>query len=368
MKNFREHRMSPYQFWMSPIDAEMNSDGVSINFDSWDKEAEKYLDGYKFNAFKLPLLGMGGGTFYSRHYGEIAGFKQGTPEYLELFREYGNALVSHLKEKGWLEKAYAYWFDEPKPDDYDFVREGMELIGKCMPGLARMLTEQPVEELQDSVDLWCPILNAYNADRCQERQRQGEEMWWYVCTGPKAPYPGLFIDRDAIEMRIWLWMTQKYGVEGILVWQTNYWTSGAAYPEEPQNPWQDPMGYQSGYGFQPGHIGYWGNGDGRFLYPANKDVNSDKTEYLRGPVNSIRWEMLREGLEDVEYFKLLEKKVAEARARGETEELLNKAETLLKIGDDIVSNLTRFTRDPNTLLERREQIAEMIETLGGRDR
>ena len=76
-----------------------------------------------------------------------------------------------------------------------------------------------------------------------------------------------------------------------------------------QNPWQDPMGYVSGYGRPAGSIAYWGNGDGRFLYPPNRDAGQDKREFIEGPVSSIRWEMLREGLEDYEYFWLLRDRI-----------------------------------------------------------
>ena len=31
------------------------------------------------------------------------------------------------------------------------------------------------------------------------------------------------------------------------------------------------MSYESGYGEKPGEIGYWGNGDGRFLYPPRRE-------------------------------------------------------------------------------------------------
>ena len=59
------------------------------------------------------------------------------------------------------------------------------------------------------------------------------------------------------------------------------------------------MSYRSGGG------GYWGNGDGRFIYPPDVDPNTEHEPVVTGPIDSIRWEMLREGLEDREYFELL---------------------------------------------------------------
>lgn len=327
----------------------------SFDFTAWDKEARKYLDDYHFSAFRLPLQGMGGGTFYSRHAGAIGPYAQGTPEYRRILKEYCMGLQDHLEQNGWLDKAYLYWFDEPDPKDYDFVRDGMNEIKLAGPKLKRMLTEEPVEPLFGAVDLWCPVLPNHHPEICAERQKLGETIWWYVCTGPKAPWPTLFIDHNAVNLRVWLWMTWKWNVQGILVWQSNYWTSPAAFPTTPQNPWEDPMGYTSGYGQEAGTIGYWGNGDGRFVYPANKKGAADKTAYVSGPVNSIRWEMLREGLEDFEYFAMLKQLSA---ARGDAA-----AKALLEVPEAIVKTQTDFTKDPRVMYQHRQRLAETIERL-----
>jgi len=335
---------------------------AEVDFSAWDEQAKKYLDGYGFTSFRLGLKGMGGGTFHSRRAGRIGPHKQGTPGYRRVFKDYCQQLQTHFEENGWLKKAYVYWFDEPAPKDYEFVKAGMEEIKLAGPKLQRMLTEEPVEPLLGSVDIWCPVLHCYKPEDCQPRQKEGEQIWWYVCCGPKAPYPGLFIDHNAIELRIWLWMTWKWNVQGILVWTSNYWTSSCAFPSPKiQCPWEDPMGYVSGYGCPAGSIAYWGNGDGRFLYPPNRDVANDKTKYLEGPVSSIRWEMLREGLEDYEYFWLLRDAVAKARAAKITAPAVAEAEKLLTIPDTIIVDKTDFTRDPTPLHQHRCAMGEAIE-------
>ena len=335
-----------------------------VDFSAWDKQAEKYLDGYGFTTFRLRLQGMGGGTFHSRRAGRIGSLAQGSAGYRRVFRDYCQQLQQHLQERGWLRKAYIYWFDEPAPKDYDFVRAGMEEIKLAGPKLRRMLTEEPVEPLFGAVDLWCPVLHKYSPPDCQARQKRGEAFWWYVCCGPHAPYPTMFIDANAIDLRMWVWMSWKWRVQGILVWSINYWTSPCAFPPPKiQNPWEDPMAYVSGYGRPAGYVGYWGNGAGHFLYPPNRDVAKDKREYLTGPVSSIRWEMLREGLEDYEYFWLLRAAVANARAAKAPATALAEAEKLLQIPRSIVEDLTLFTRDPQPLYAHRRAIAEAIERL-----
>jgi hypothetical protein len=371
MQSFRDHRISPYTFApFDPIQVEFKessgADGAktlkpTVDFSAWDVQARKYLDGYGFTSFVLPLQGLGGGRQKNYQMGRLGPFEQGTPEYRKIFKEYCLTLQNHLEENRWLSKSFLYWYDEPEESDYDFVRSSMEEIKLAGPRLTRMLTEQPEEKLFGAVDLWCPVLDQFKPEACQQRQREGEKIWWYVCTGPKAPYPTLFIDHNAIELRIWLWMSWKWNVQGILIWEALYWTSPYAFPPPAiQNPWQDPMGYCHS------QAGVWGNGDGRMLYPPNRDAANDKSRYLQGPVSSIRWEMLREGLEDYEYFWLLKEAIAKARLAGVSRDILTEAQRLLDIPPDTITDLTHFTRDPQRLFKHRREIAGMIEKLNPR--
>lgn len=123
------------------------------------------------------------------------------------------------------------------------------------------------------------------------------------------------------------------------------------------------MAYISGYDYQPGQIGYWGNGDGRFIYPPNRDPANDKRKHLTGPIDSFRWEMLREGIEDYEYFYLLRETIAQARARGVSANMLAAAEKLLQVPPEVCVDMTTFTLDPAPLYAHREKIARAIESL-----
>ncbi|NLC59105.1 MAG: DUF4091 domain-containing protein [Armatimonadetes bacterium] len=337
---------------------------VKVDFAEFDRAAERAFNELRFNTFSLPIQGMGSGTFHSRQKGRIGGYEQGTPEYEALFTAYVRQLQDHLEAKGWLDKAYIYWFDEPEERDYEFVKEGMALLKRAAPKLARMLTEQVEPALAGSVDIWCPLTASYDPAAGRERQAAGEHVWWYVCTGPKAPYVTLFIDHPGIEMRMWLWQTVKYDVEGILVWHSNYWTSGAAFPPPAiQNPWEDAMSYVSGYDYVAGMVGYWGNGDGRFIYPPNQDPENDRSKHLGGPVDSIRWEMLREGIEDYEYFWLLREAIREAKERQVPAATIAAAEKLLTVPEEICVDMTHFTLDPQPLYAHRAKIAAAIERL-----
>lgn len=367
MRSFAEHRIAPYSFYAhAPIRVRFEGEGADkravVDFSEFDKAARDYLDQMGFNAFVLPIEGMGGGTFYERYPGEFGGFKAGTPEYERLWGDYVRQIEAHLREKGWLEKAYVYWFDEPEPRDYEFVIEGMQRLKRLAPGIRRMLTEQPEPPLYGHVDIWCGLTPEWTREKAEEWKRAGEEVWWYICTGPRAPYIGLFIEHPAVEMRLWGWQSWQYGIQGILIWETTYWTSPTAFPNTLQNPWQDPMSYVTGYGTPEGTKQFWGNGDGRFLYPPRRDPNGKHPPAVEPPSSSIRWENLRDGVEDYEYFVLLKMQIERLRGKVSAN-LIAEAEQLLEVPPTISRDLTNFTTDLRPLLDHRRKVARMIERL-----
>jgi hypothetical protein len=370
LQNFAEHRISPYSFFdYASIDVRFVGEGTNrqarVDFTEFDRAAQRWLDQARFSTFQLPLQGMGGGTFHERYPGELAGFKEGTPEHTRLFADYLGQIERHLRERGWLGKAFTYWFDEPDKKDYAFVVEGMKRLKSAAPGLQRMLTEQPEPELMGHVDIWCGLTPEWTPERVRARQEAGEQVWWYICCAPKAPYVTEFIDHPGTELRLWPWQSWQYGVTGILVWATTWWTSPTAYPDRLQDPWRDPMSWVSGYGTPIGTRSPWGNGDGRFLYPPRRDPNGAGGPSLEGPINSIRWENLRDGLEDYEYFWLLDREVRRLAGVAGQEGLVGEARGLLRVPDAVSRDLTHFTTDPRVLLAHRDAMGRMIERLVG---
>lgn len=336
-----------------------------FDFSAWDTAMHQAMEGYHFNTFQLHVPGLGSGTFHARAEPELLGYAEHTPQYQGAMRAFLEKLQAHLRDRGWLDEAFVYWFDEPDPKDYDFVMNGFTKLKTWAPDIRRMLTEQVEQALVGGPNIWCPLTPAYDAEQAAPRRAAGDTFWWYVCTVPKAPYCTLFIDHPGTELRVWLWQTWQHDIAGVLVWQTNYWTSAAAYPDaaHPQNPYADPMGWVSGYSTPAGVRQAWGNGDGRFLYPPERAADGRPAAPVLDPaVASIRLEMLRDGLEDYEYLALLQRLVA-ARQDTLTSQQLAEYSALLKVPADITSDLTTFTCDPAPIEQRREEIARAIERL-----
>jgi hypothetical protein len=373
--SFSAHHISPYN--PTPLDGikatwpkvteSIEPQQLKPVFDwtAWDRAMQRAIDYYHFNSFRLSIPGLGGGTFHSRREPKLLDFSEDTPHYKAAFDAYCRQVQQHLRSKGWLDEAFVYWFDEPAPRDYEFVINGFRKLKHAAPDITRMLTEQVEPALIGWPNIWCSISNNYKHEPAEQRRRHGEKFWWYVCTGPKAPYCTLFIDHPGTELRVWLWQTFKRKIDGILVWQTNYWTSSAAYPnpDNPQNPYEDPMGWVSGYSTAKGNKRPWGNGDGRFIYPPLAAADAHPAgPVLDGPVDSIRWEMLRDGIEDYEYLTILSR-LLEAKKDKLTAGLRQQYTDLLEVPGDITKDMTTFTKEPAPIEARRDRIARAVARL-----
>ena len=80
-------------------------------------------------------------------------------------------------------------------------------------------------------------------------------------------------------------------------------------------------------------------------------------------MSSLRWEILREGMEDYEYFWLLSNLISSVSAKKGKSELIEKAKVLLVIPENVTGSLTNFAKSPEPIFEHRAKIADMIEQL-----
>jgi len=375
---FSDHRISIYN--PTPFDGmsvkwlpKNDPPGCEIDVARYDAEMERVLKKFHFTNFTVPGYGLGTGTFHSREEPSLEGFAEDAPEYKAMMTDYYGKLQAHLVEKGWINKAYIYWFDEPGHHDYEFVANGTAKIQKYAPKIQRFMTlmmdndgfMKALDAQNTSINIWCSISNSFRDALAQQRMALGERFWWYVCTGPKAPYCTLFIDHPATELRVWHWQAWQRNVVGTLIWESTYWHSGTAFPDSFQNPYEDPMGYTSGYSVPSGTKLNWGNGDGRFIYPplaaAVPGLNDGRPVFDK-PVSSIRWEMIREGVEDYEMLYLL-RDLLERKGDQLSEADRTAAKELLTVPESITKTMTEFTIDPRPILQRRIDVAEMIEKL-----
>ena len=338
---------------------------VRLDFEAWDRAMAKAIDEYHFNTFRVLVPGLGGGTFHGTQAPSLLGFGPDTPEYPVLLERYGRALEAHLAERGWLDRAFTYWFDEPSPDQYPLVEGRLRSPARGLPadrahadGAGRARARRRARHL---------VLHQQRLRRRADRGApvHGRAVLVVRVHGTQGALRRPVHRPPGPDLRVWLWQTFERGLDGILVWQTNYWTSGAAYPDpaHPQDPHADPMSWTSGYGAGPGERRPWGNGDGRFLYPPPAALDPQRSgPVLDGPVGSIRLEHLRDGIEDHEYLCLLRRRLEASGSKLDPAARARFA-ALLSVPEDITRSLTEFTADGAPIEHHRDRVARAIEAL-----
>ena len=127
-----------------------------------------------------------------------------------------------------------------------------------------------VHYLNEYIDIYCPTTYDRDKPMWDARIAEGKEMWYYVCVGPIGPYPNNHYYNRLYEGRLLNWQMWLYGLRGNLGWSIYHNRHG-------------------GYA-----VGYNGYGDGLFVYYENGEM-----------YDSISWEQVLDGIEDYEYFWLL---------------------------------------------------------------
>lgn len=294
-------------------------------------ELIEYAVGKGMNAFNLAYIGQGA---------DIAGALEKLQGSRQLL---GNPQLKNF--------AYIYGYDEVKEDTFDRMRRVLGAVRKRYPGVPIMTTAYDPSFGRDTVlgeviDIWVPLTDWYDLDAARRLRAEGKKMWWYVCISPHHPYANWFIEYPAIEARLLTGaMSYKYQTDGFLYYQMCMWgknkkpvTSG------PYTDW-DPVSFVN-------RAGRDANGDGSLICPGPD-----------GPLATIRLANIRDGLEDYEYLYLLASLARTARDLPPDDgksAWLEQADRLLAVPDEIVRDLTTYTRASDRLDAFRTTLAESI--------
>ncbi|MFQ3549234.1 MAG: glycoside hydrolase domain-containing protein [Armatimonadota bacterium] len=268
----------------------------------------------------------------------------------------------YLLENNWLDLAFVYGWDEVLPNRYQEARKNFMMVKERYPDIKTMCTVVPNKVMNDAIDIWVPLTAAYDKKVAQEYEKQGDEVWWYICCVPADEHANWFIDYPLIESRIIFWQTWKYRIPGFLYYAINLWRTNRLGEESgshiilSDNPedieklkqgkkWPD-VGWNT-FTFANN------NGDGHLIYPGPDGK----------PISSIRFENIRDGIEDYEYFVILDELVKKAEQKGLNDSKLKDAKKVLDVREEIVKSKIEYTRNPKMLLDARNEIAELIEYL-----
>jgi len=225
--------------------------------------------------------------------------------------------ASHYRDHGWLDRLFHYTCDEPPLTcTWDSIGPAAATVHAADPELRTLVTttiqEADAHGLTSSIDVLVPVVNFLD-DRPGEARAGNQRarydaflaanprrrLWFYQscmshgCGGtvdvgnPSADdryftgWPSYMIDASAVRNRAMQWLAFRYDVSGELYYETTQAFGG--------DPWNDQYLFS-------------GNGDGTLFYPGTPARIGGSTDV---PVASIRLKMIREGMEDYEYLKLL---------------------------------------------------------------
>jgi hypothetical protein len=268
------------------------------------------------------------GHFYQDYYAQ---------EMIALFRK-------HLEKRNWLGRFVLKIGDEPAGFDFWWNRFTLAAREAGMPFMTcfNSIDWKEAEPKAGQLALWQPLYMHYDEAFFRKAREAGAKISWYNC----GPPPRTSVQTGPSELRSFLWQAAKadldsvgwWGIQcwgsegsgtGNELWQNRYshWNS-VVYPRHPEKPaWQKPG--------KPG----WCDSE---------------------PLDSVRWEHIRDGMEDAWYVNLLRTRIAQARQKGLAKEADQAQAVLDGIWRDVFPTLNDYAPDFNRLLESRTKVAEAI--------
>jgi len=338
-----KHRMEPWFNDQLEPKVIVNGEKVEVTFD--DARYNYYLD--KLKSKRVLLEAYPSGLKKQMKDEEFS------KAFTVKVKSYLSQVETYFEKHGWKDRlVFNSPIDEPNSkEDYEATRRWADLVHEgASPTAPFLATESPVTDDPDWGDLrgrvnnysihGNALNNAKVKHAIKEEQSKGGEITWYISCDQAYPQPNFFIDAPAMDPVMVPWITAGYNMAGILYWACNFWT-------ETPNPWLDAVTVISGFECSDGYIL---NGEGSFFYPGDFTKRYTGQPNVDGPVSSLRFELLREGIEDYEYINML-------KDMGDS-----------KFADSIVHNMvidvSTFSRNLEDLYTARKAMAQRLEKPG----
>jgi len=336
--NMVAHRQNTFRVSLGTIDIKKLKDGeFTFDFSLFDKIANVFWSTCKMDYIETSTLcKYGEGDWESTEILlrdiEVTNAETGEAVKLpgkEVVPYLLPALENHLRRKGWLDKTLFHVKDEPSTHNAIAYKEMAAYFHKLAPELRRIDAIE-ASFIIDEMEVAVPKLDYFDLwnDAFKKWQRKGGELWFYtVGVFQGSYYPNTTIDMPLMDSRILHWLNYKYDAVGYLHWGWNRWED------------EDP------YKFPGSNIG-----GGWHVYPV-KD----------GVLNSLRWEEMRNGIQDYEYFWMLENKIKTLKdSLGTHFSWINPNQRSKEIAGRVVMSVLKHTDDSQTLYEAKEEIIKEL--------
>ena len=199
-----------------------------------------------------------------------------------------------IERNGWKARYAQHVADEPHGPDIPDYRILCGIVRKFLPGVPLIdAIQNPA--MGGTMDIWVPLNSQYELQRAEWEPHRaiGDEIWHYTCCVPGGKYLNRLLDQSLLRPRLLHWGNYVYDLTGFLHWGLNHYR-----PE--QNPFEQSVVGHGGTNKLPA-------GDTHIVYPGTD-----------GPWSSMRFEAMREGIEDYELLRRVasgNRKRADAIAR-----------------------------------------------------
>ena len=338
-----ENRMEPWYNDLLHPHVEVKEGKVEVKFDH-----EKYL--YYMNTLKTKNVLLDACPGNLRRQIKAEPF---TPEFNAIVKSYLSQVEDYFIKNGWHDRMEINGpIDEPRSlKEYEDTRKWASLIREATKNVPILVTRTPVPPKENPEwGVFQGYANNFSIhgnhlndpevkSAIKEEHAKGGFLTWYCSCDQRYPQPNYFIDAPAMDMVMIPWITLRYNLDGILYWAINWWSDTV-------NPWINANTFLSGYLCSNGWVL---NGEGSLWYPGNFINQYTDQPNIEGPVSSIRFELLREGIEDYMYISLLEKLGDKAFAEKTVERM--------------VVDVKAFSRNVPVLYNTRKEMAARIEQL-----
>ncbi len=256
----------------------------------------------------------------------------GDPAFDDLWLAFGKVLAAHCREKGWWDRLYICPTDEPQdvygPPTLDRFRRCVELLKQADPGHRTTVALDSLASAQDLAPITDRFVlklraDVYNKDFAKTLRDSGKLVETYICCHPERP--NSFITSDPIEQRTLGWICWQEGFQGLLRWSYVNWPD-------------DPFGVPEG-------DGAYTAGDLFIVYPGD-----------RAPLASTRWERMRDGFEDNEMLRAVDRMIVKAASGPERDAASAAFTAALATVAGPAGELTSYSTDPQALLSARRDL------------
>ena len=337
--NMAAHRQNVFHVPMSSIEIRKTGTGeLEFDFARFDQISQVFWETDKMDYLETGELARFGEGGFSSTEISLRDFPVKNSQTGELVTLKGQEVIPfllpaferHLRQKGWLDQTLFHVQDEPSHHNALSWINISDYLHKYAPDLKR-IDAVCTSFLFGHIEVAIPKLDHLDAgyEIYKREQQKGAELWFYtVGIYQGSMYPNKTIDMPLIDNRILHWLNYRYDLTGYLHWGWNQWTD---------DPYQDP----------DIHIG-----DGWHVYPV-KD----------GVLNSLRWEQMRNGIQDYEYFLMLENKIRALRdSLGSGFAWIDPKQRGKEIVSQVAMGLKEHTDDPEFLNKaKKDAIHEIME-------